>query len=57
MLDPWIIEEIFRREEERRREEGRSRLEVPQESPQYSDKEKCPQTNDDSERGVVVIDI
>ena len=29
MLDPWIIEEILKKEEERRREQERSRAELP----------------------------
>ena len=55
MLDPWIIEEILRREEERRREDERTQLEVPVETPRQPEKEKPP--THDSERGVVVIDI
>ena len=56
MLDPWIIEEIIRREEERRQEDERTQLEVPVESPQYPEKDpKAP--NDETERGVVIIDI
>lgn len=57
MLDPWIIEEILRREEERRREEDGNRLELPVESPQYREGEKPAPPADETERGVVVIDI
>jgi hypothetical protein len=59
MLDPWIIEEIIRREEERRREQERVRIEAPlpdsRPARQWQD---TPRTNnDDVDRGVVVIDI
>jgi hypothetical protein len=56
MLDPWIIEKIIRREEDRRREEERTQLEVPVDSPRYPEKDpKAPA--DETERGVVIIDI
>ncbi|HVK72396.1 MAG TPA: hypothetical protein VM734_03720 [Kofleriaceae bacterium] len=57
MLDPWIIEEILRREEERRRESER-RIEMPLEAPRRNEREPAanpPPTGE--ERGVVVIDI
>ncbi len=60
MLDPWIIEEILRREEERQHEEERSRVELPLESPRYREGESQPsgkQDEDTTSRGVVVIDI
>ncbi len=55
MLDPWIIEEILRREEEQRRRDQERRIEVPLETPR-------PQANPPpvpagEERGVAVIDI
>ena len=53
MLDPWIIEEIRRREEDSRRRE--ERVELPLESPQYRQPDKKPASED--ERGVVIIDI
>lgn len=57
MLDPWIIEEILRREEERKHEEG-ARIEMPLESPRYREGEtKIGNKDDDTGRGVVVIDI
>ena len=58
MLDPWIIDEILRREEEKRREQER-RIEVPLETPRGRDSDsKLPvQPPPESERGVVVIDI
>jgi len=53
MLDPWIIEEIRKREDSIK-EEGR-RLELPLEKPVLDDH---PATSDDSEeRGVTVIDL
>jgi hypothetical protein len=53
MLDPWIIEEILRREEA-----GRV-VEMPLESPQYRDNGRFPTENQDSDagRGVIVLDI
>jgi len=59
MLDPWIIDEILRREEEMRREQERARIEVPLERPHGRDSEprRPQQVPTESERGVVVIDI
>jgi len=58
MLDPWIIEEILRREEERRREQDKNRIEMPLESPRYRDNPAMPApSSDEKDRGVVVIDI
>ncbi|GAB4513846.1 MAG: hypothetical protein Tsb0020_32190 [Haliangiales bacterium] len=58
MLDPWIIEEIFRREEQNR-EQGRGRAELPLESPRYRDSIpwKPDGRDNESERGVFIIDI
>ena len=58
MLDPWIIEEILRREEERRREQER-RIEMPLESPRRDrdPAEANPSPRNNEDRGVVVIDI
>ena len=56
MLDPWIIEEIRRREDERRRDSEAPRIELPLEYPGDS----APPTGDRDEgipRGVVVIDL
>jgi hypothetical protein len=57
MLDPWIIEEILKREEERRREQERGRAEIPVE--RYDDKDKQPSVTppEEGERGVMIIDI
>jgi hypothetical protein len=57
MLDPWIIEEIMRRESERRRDEERGRAELPLESPLHYNDEPQTQEDDSADRGVVVIDI
>ena len=57
MLDPWIIEEIRRREqEERRRREEQERpvLEVPVDAPVYPDR---PPADNDEPRGVVIVDF
>jgi hypothetical protein len=58
MLDPWIIDEIIRREEEKRREQER-RIEVPLETPHGRDSERRvpSQAPPESERGVLIIDI
>ncbi len=62
MLDPWIIEEIRRREEEQRqREEQRSRIEINIETPSERDRGGRPARNEGprpgSERGVAIIDF
>lgn len=57
MLDPWIIEEILRREREQRRDES-ARIELPIDAP--SSREHMPppaKPAEESERGVVVIDM
>jgi hypothetical protein len=58
MLDPWIIEEILKKEEERRREQERSRVELPIEH----EREPTPRSTvtpprEETERGVMIIDI
>jgi len=57
MLDSFIIEELRRREEERRREAERPRLELPLHPDQdpYAESER--RRDDDSDRGVIIIDI
>lgn len=57
MLDPWIIEEIRRREEERRRDREAGRVELPLESPHYHESDRSGPTEEEIERGVVVIDL
>jgi hypothetical protein len=57
MLDPWIIEEIRRREEEERQQE-RPRVELPLEAPVFpvpGPKGRPPE--DGEERGVVIVDF
>ena len=56
MLDPWIIEEILRREEEMRREEERGRV-IPAEPPRYRERQPPANGDEGSNRGVIVIDI
>jgi hypothetical protein len=61
MLDPWIIEEIIRRErEEQRRQEEQRRIELPlQNPPRYHDSDSQVPTppSEDKDRGVTIIDI
>ncbi len=58
MLDPWIIEEILKKEEERRREQERG-VELPIERyrPDMGEKPAVTPAQDESERGVMIIDI
>lgn len=56
MLDPWIIEEILRREEDCRRERER-RIELPLDAPRSTEQPSIPPKSEEGERGVVVIDI
>ena len=58
MLDPWIIEEILKKEEEARREQERGRAELPID--RYRDTGEKPTVTpprEESERGVMIIDI
>jgi hypothetical protein len=58
MLDPWIIEEILKKEEEARREQERGRAELP--VPPYrdsGDKSVVTPPREEAERGVMIIDI
>ncbi|HSN26621.1 MAG: hypothetical protein JO257_28635 [Deltaproteobacteria bacterium] len=57
MLDPWIIEEILKKEEERRREEERGRAELPVEPYREDRKPSVTPPAQESERGVMIIDI
>jgi hypothetical protein len=56
MLDPWIIEEILKKEEELRREQERSRAELPI-PPREIDRKPSVTPDTEGERGVVIIDI
>ena len=57
MLDPWIIEEILKKEEELRKEQEAPRAEMPVHRPPQYDKPSVTPTQDESERGVMIIDI
>jgi hypothetical protein len=63
MLDPWIIEEIRRREEEQRqRDRGESRQEIPMEAPNDHAERGRPQPGQpgqapSTDRGVAIIDF
>lgn len=59
MLDPWIIEEILKKEEEKRREQGMP-AELPIERKRDtpgSDRPVVTPPREEGERGVVIIDI
>ena len=57
MLDPWIIEEILKKEEERRREGERGR-ELPVERHRTElDRPAVTPPREEGERGVMIIDI
>ncbi len=56
MLDPWIIEEIRKREERDRRDE-RPMLEIPLEEPGRDDVDSVVREEEESERGVVIVDF
>jgi hypothetical protein len=57
MLDPWIIEEILKKEEERRREE-RGRAELPLDRSRDSERQPTvTPPREETERGVMIIDI
>jgi hypothetical protein len=63
VLEPWIIEQIRRREEEERRKHEQPRLEIPLRDDRW--KRDRPEEEEDDEnkdrdgnnRGVVIIDI
>ncbi|MBA3456187.1 MAG: hypothetical protein H0T42_24015 [Deltaproteobacteria bacterium] len=56
MLDPWIIEEILKKEEERRKEQEGGRAELPVYRPDMGEKPAI-KPAEESERGVMIIDI
>ena len=61
MLEPWIIEQIRRREEEERRRHERPRLDIPARDERWKpeheeDKDKDGEP-EESDRGVVIIDM
>ncbi len=55
MLDPWIIEEIRRREDQDQRDD-RPVLEIPLEEPDDEDR-RVREEEDEVERGVVIVDF
>lgn len=57
MLEPWIIEQIRRREEEERRRHERPQLEMPVPDHRWptSREEPADEDDDDPKRGVVII--
>ncbi len=57
MLDPWIIEEILKKEEERRREDERGRAELPIDRHRDIVERPAATPAPESERGVMIIDI
>lgn len=58
MLDPWIIEEILKKEQEQRREGERGRVELPIERHRdLDDRPAVTPPREESERGVMIIDI
>ena len=64
MLEPWIIEQIRRREEEERRRQEQPRLEIPmrddrwkRDRPEDEEEEDDKKDRDGGNRGVVIIDI
>ncbi|MDB4971256.1 MAG: hypothetical protein JWN44_6945 [Myxococcales bacterium] len=58
MLDPWIIEEIRRREEEEREHREQPVLEIPMEMPVYPNHGGTPPgPQPGEERGVVIVDF
>jgi hypothetical protein len=54
MLDPWIIEEIRKREDQDQRDD-RPVLEIPLEEP--DDDHRVRDEDEDVERGVVIVDF
>jgi hypothetical protein len=57
MLDPWIIEEIRRREEEERQHREQPVLEIPMDMPVYPNQGITPNPPQGEERGVVIVDF
>jgi hypothetical protein len=58
MLDPWIIEEILKKEQEQRRESERGRAEIPIERHRGDmDRPVVTPPREETERGVMIIDI
>lgn len=56
MLDPWIIEEIRRREDQRRRERDACRIELPLYDEHLEEAEPHKE-HEEPKRGVVIMDL
>lgn len=63
MLEPWIIEQIRRREEEERRRQERPRLDIPLRDERWKPEREGDEGDDEDkdrdkgDRGVLIIDI
>lgn len=57
MLDPWIIEEILKKEEEARKEQEGPRPELPVYRPPPVETTVTPAPDNEPQRGVMIIDI
>lgn len=57
MLDPWIIEEIRRREDQRRRERDACQIELPLYDEHLEESSQQKERNEEPKRGVVVMDL
>ncbi len=57
MLDPWIIEEILKKEEEKRREAEQVRIELPITPYREDPRPSVTPPREETERGVMIIDI
>ena len=57
MLEPWIIEKIRRREDERNREREARRIELPLYEEQRNREQPSEEKEEQPQRGVVVIDL
>lgn len=55
MLEPWIIEEIQRREEEERRRQERPYVELPVAEEMWPPRTEAEEDVDEPKRGVVII--
>jgi len=57
MLDPWIIEEILKKEEQRRNEQDGGRVDLPVDIYREDHEPRVTPAREETERGVVIIDI
>ncbi len=60
VLDAYIIEEIKKQEEERRRDEAarpRLRIEIPHEAPEHESPETKDEEEEEQQRGPIRIDL